>query len=44
MKKNSNGKRNGAMRIKHFFKHYFGLLLLAIACAALMTLVLFYSF
>lgn len=43
MKKN-NGKHGGAARIKRFFKHYFGLFLLALACAALMTLVLFYAF
>jgi len=44
MKKNDNGKRSGATRIKRFFKHYFGLLVLALACAAIVTLVMFYAF
>lgn len=43
MKKNDN-KHSGFAKIKRFFKHYFGLLVLALACAALMTLVLFYAF
>lgn len=43
MKKNNN-KNSGAARIKRFFKHYFGLFVLALACAACMTLVLFYAF
>lgn len=42
MKKNS--KHNVAVKIKRFFKHYFGLLVLALVCAALMTVVLFYAF
>lgn len=43
MKKNEN-KRSSGTRIRRFFKHYFGLLILALACAALMTLALFYAF
>lgn len=44
MKKNNDKKGSAAAKIKRFFKHYFGLLVLALACAALMTLVLVYSF
>lgn len=43
-KTNENGKRSFAMRAKRFFKHYFGLLVLAFACAALFTIVIFYAF
>ncbi len=42
MKKTST-KHTFVLRVKRFFKHYFGLFLLALACAALVTLVLFYA-
>lgn len=44
MRKTDDNKHSGITKIKRFFKHYFGLLLLALACAALMTLTLFYAF
>ena len=42
MKKTEN-KRSFASRLKHFFKHYFGLLLLAVVCAILVTLVISFT-
>lgn len=45
MKKNNNVERPGfAVKLKRFFKHYFGLLVLALAAAALMTLAILYAF
>lgn len=44
MKNRNQSKLNLGYRIKRFFKHYFGLFALALACAALMTVVLFYAF
>lgn len=44
MKKTNDKKHSGGAKIKRFFKHYFGLLVLALACAAVMTLVLLYAF
>lgn len=40
-KSNNNSGRTFATRAKRFFKHYFGLLVLALICAAAMTVVLF---
>lgn len=42
-KSNENGNRTFIIRVKRFFKHYFGLLLLALVCAAVMSVVLFYA-
>lgn len=39
MKKTEN-KHGFASRLKHFFKHYFGLLVLAVVCAVIVTLVI----
>ena len=39
MKKTDN-KHGFGSRFKHFFKHYFGLLLLAEVCAVVVTLVI----
>lgn len=44
MKNNNKRKFNFGYKVKRFFKHYFGLFLLAFACAALMTVALFYIF
>ncbi len=42
-KTNTNSKRSFGSRLKHFFKHYFILLVLACVCAVMLVLLITYS-
>lgn len=42
-KTNANSKRSFGSRLKHFFKHYFFLLVLACVCAVLLTVLITYA-